>query len=219
LSEPTPDTFDAALIESALRLIAAQGWNRLSIAEAAQEAGLSLATARTRFPNRFALLKRFGQLIDESALRDAPVEGPVRDRLFDLLMRRFDAIQAHRSGVLGLMKALPYDPPAALCLACGTRSSMRWMLQAAGVATDGIRGGLRIRGLMGVWLWGMRAWQHDDSADLSTTMAAVDKGLDRADAAEKWFGRGARPSEAADQDPPDPDAPHCGAEHPDEAQT
>ena len=126
---------------------------------------------------------RFGRMADKAALEDTPSEGTVRDRLFDLLMRRFDAMNVYRDGLQALLRALPFDPPSAMLLACATRSSMRWMLDATGVPTAGLAGELRVKGLVGVWLWGLRAWERDDTEDLTHTMAAVDQALGRAE----WF--------------------------------
>jgi ubiquinone biosynthesis protein COQ9 len=184
--------FDSALIASFFRVVAEKGWDRASVAEAARAAALSLAEARARFPSRAAVLLRFGRQADQAALADVPADGAVRDKLFDLLMRRFDALQAHRPGVAALLRALPSDPPVALLLACATRRSMRWMLQAAGVSTAGLRGELRVRGLIAVWLWTLRAWERDDSADLSGTMAALDAAMRRAERVAGWLSGGPR---------------------------
>jgi ubiquinone biosynthesis protein COQ9 len=182
--------FDSALIASFFRLVAEKGWTQTSVADAARTATLSLAEARARFPGRAVVLLRLGRAADQAALADAASDGSVRDKLFDLLMRRFDALQAHRAGVAALLRALPSDPPTALLLSCATHRSMRWMLQAAGVSTAGVRGELRIRGLVAVWLWTLRAWERDDSADLSGTMAALDAALRRAERFAGWLGGG-----------------------------
>src|SRR5579875_4167451 len=108
--------FDRAFIQAAFDLLARQGWRRLSLAAAAREANLSLEQARLRFPNRMVLLMRFGRLADARALAEAPATGPVRDRLLDMMMRRFDVLQAHRGGVLALLRALPAEPELALLL-------------------------------------------------------------------------------------------------------
>ena len=179
----TDTEFDSALIAAAFRLAAQDGWMRVSVAAACREAGLPLSQARGRFPSRSHVLVRFGRMADQVALQDAPTEGTVRDRLFDLLMRRFDAMNVHRDGLLALLRALPVDPGSAMLLACATRSSMRWMLDATGVPTFGLSGELRVKGLLGVWLWGLRAWERDDTEDLTHTMAAVDQALGRAE----WF--------------------------------
>lgn len=179
--------FDTALIASALTLAGTEGWRSVTVAAAARAAGLPLGQARGRFPGKAHILLGFGRMADEVALEDAPDEGPVRDRLFDLLMRRFDAFQAHREGIRAVMRALPFDPCSAVLLACATRRSMRWMLQAAGADTTGVAGELRVKGLMAVWLWAMRAWERDDTEDLTGTMAALDTALERAEQAAGWL--------------------------------
>lgn len=182
--------FDSALIASAFRLAAERGWMEVSVAAAARDAALPLDRARARFPGKPLILLRFGRMADQAALADASSEGEVRDRLFELLMRRIDALQAHRAGVLALMRVLPANPPIALLLTLATRRSMRWMLETVGIATHGLRGELRIRGLMAVWIWTLRAWQRDETTDLSTTMAALDTALRRAERAAGWLDGG-----------------------------
>ena len=201
----TDTEFDTAIIAAAFRIAAEEGWSRVTVPAACRAAGLPASQERGRFPTRAAILLRFGQLADQAALTDAPTEGPVRDRLFDLLMRRFDALNAQRDGIKALLRALPVDPAIAIMLACATRNSMRWMLQTAGVTATGLRGDLQVKGLMAVWLWGLRAWEKDESQDLSHTMAAVDSALGRAEQVASWLegSRSAAP-------PPPPMSPGAG---------
>jgi ubiquinone biosynthesis protein COQ9 len=194
--------FDRALIAAAFQVAAEKGWRSLSVAGAARAAGLPLDRARERFPSRAAVLLRFGRQADQSALADASADGPVRDRLFDLLMRRIDALQAHRGGILALLRAIPAQPSMALLLTLATRRSMRWMLEAAGGSATGINGQLRVRGLLAVWLWTVRAWRTDETEDLTHTMAALDAALRRAEQAAEWLGR--RPRTTADPPPAEP---------------
>jgi ubiquinone biosynthesis protein COQ9 len=196
------DSFDHALMTAAFALAGEEGWHRLSIAAAARRAGLPLDRARRRFPGRVALLVRLGRAADAAALADMPAEGSVRDRLFHLLMRRLDILGAHRGGVLALLRALPFDPPLALFLAAATRRSMGWMLEAAGVPATGPRGMLRVKGLVAVWLWTLRAWRTDESDDLSATMAALDTALARAERAASWLA-GAGPAETPAREAPE----------------
>jgi ubiquinone biosynthesis protein COQ9 len=197
--------FDTALIAAWLALAADSGRRFPSVAEAAREAGLPLERARARFASRASVLMRFGRIADQAALTGAAAEGPVRDRLFDTIMRRLDMFQAHRAGVLAVLRALPGMPPLALLLAAATERSMRWLLDASGARTSGVTGALRVRGLVAVWLWTLRAWQTDESADLSTTMAALDRALGHAERAAGWLG-GSRATPAVPP-PPEPPAP------------
>jgi ubiquinone biosynthesis protein COQ9 len=186
--------FDRALITAAFDMAASDGWPSVTVGAAARRADLPLEQARARFPGRDAILLRFGRIADQAALTDAATDGSTRERLFDILMRRFDALQAHREGVRALLRALPSDPPTALLLALATHGSMGWMLEGAGVSSAGLRGALRAKGLTAVWLFALRAWDNDVSPDLAATMAALDRALAQAERVAGWVEREAPPA-------------------------
>ncbi len=205
----TDEEFDAALVAAAFSMGADEGWRNVSAAGAAQRAGLDLVMARSRFGGPGAILLKFGELADVHALHGAMTDAATHDRLFDILLRRFDFLQKHRAGVLALLKAAPLMPPLAAWLARATDRSMGWMLQGAGIATGGLHGALRQKGLLAVWAWGVRAWATDDSEDLSATMAAVDKALERAARFAAWLGD----AQTADEPPPvEPELPFTAEE-------
>ncbi len=154
-------------------------------------------------------------MADKAALAGPETQGTVRDRLFYMLMQRLDVMQEHRAGVIALLRHLPFDPPLALMLKLATDRSMRWMLETAGVRTRGLRGELRVRALSGLWIWTMRAWERDETSDMSATMRVLDTALARAERLAGWFGGGPRPefsaeeagAPAADEMPPEPESP------------
>ena len=173
--------FDTALVTAAFTQAGETGWPGLSIVEVARRAGLPLDQARARFPGPGAVLQKFGVFADQAALADAPLLGAPRERIFDLLMRRFDVLQQHRPGMLALLRTLPLNPLLAVSLGGATLRSMAWMLEAAGLSAAGLRGLVRSEALVGVWLYALRAWKDDESGDLAGTMAALDRALDQAD--------------------------------------
>jgi AcrR family transcriptional regulator len=193
--------FDAALVTAVLSQAGLRGWRGASVVEAAREAGLDLARVRTRFPSKLTVLIRFGTIADQAALSDAVTAGPVKDLLFDMIMRRFDVLQAHRAGVLAVLDAAMTDPALGLFLGQSSSRSMAWLLEGAGLSAAGLRGTLRVQGLLGVWLWCVRAWREDESADLSATMTAVDKALDRAGQLARYIGDDPPASDDAPIDP------------------
>ena len=147
---------------------------------------------------------RYTAMVDRQVLDGTiPTEGETaRDRLFDVLMRRLDAMQPHREGILRFMKDLPFHPFLVLSLGAAMERSMGWMLEAAGLDSHGAAGLARIKGLTAVWVYTLRAWLKDDSADLAATMAALDRALDRADQLARSLDPAARrkPAEAAEPD-------------------
>ena len=201
--------FDAALVAAVLADAGIRGWRGTSLVEAAREAGLDLARVRTRFPVKFIVLMRFGTMADQAALSDTTTTGAVKDRLFDMIMRRFDVLQAHRAGVLAVLDAASMDPALGLSLGRLSARSMAWLLEGAGLSAAGLRGVLRAQGLLAVWLWTVRVWREDDSADLSATMTALDKALDQAGQLARYIGDDSVP---LDEEPlpspvPPPDRP------------
>jgi hypothetical protein len=140
------------------------------------------------FHSKQAILCGLYSRIDQIVLADPPAAEPeerARDRLFDLLMRRFDALRPYKPALDVLRRELLADPVTAICVGTSLLRSMRWMLEAAEIPTNGVRGAIAVRLAAGAYLSAMRIWQRDDSQDLAQTMAALDARLRRI---EGWFG-------------------------------
>jgi AcrR family transcriptional regulator len=185
------------LLDAAFRLIAREGWRRLSLAAVATEAGLPILSAYRAFSSKPAVLCAFSRRIDEVALTaplDAGPDERPRDRVFDLLMRRFDALQPYRDALQVLGRELPTDPGAALATGGGLLRSMTWMLEAAGISTAGLRGLVAVKLTSGAYLATLRVWLRDETPDLAPTMAALDR---RLRAIEPWLAAGRRPERGA----------------------
>lgn len=181
------DAFDRDVTSALLAIAGREGWRGTTMTAIAAEAGCSPAALRARFPSREAVLRRFGTLIDVTvAATPASGETP-RERLFDVLMRRFDALAPHRAGVIATWHGIRADPVALACRLPAVLTSMRWMLEAAGIPAAGPLGMLRAKGLLAVWLAVFRAWEKDESADLAATMAALDRALTRAESLAATF--------------------------------
>jgi AcrR family transcriptional regulator len=168
------------LVALAFELAAEQGWAGLRMAALAERAGLSLVELYRRCPDRGALLAELTRRLDEAMLAGDPAEladSPPRDRLFEYLMRRIDALQPHRAGVQALARDLGRDPSAVLRTLCGIERASRWLVDAAGVEGGGLRRGLARRALALAYLQTLRVWLRDDSADLAETMAELDRRL------------------------------------------
>ena len=99
------------------------------------------------------------------------------------MMRRYDALKPYRPAWRAIRAALMRDPVLALSLAPALRKSMARMLEAAGISSDGLSGAVRQNGLAAIHLDVSRAFENDESGDLSKTMAALDG---RLKAAVRW---------------------------------
>jgi ubiquinone biosynthesis protein COQ9 len=183
---------DAQLVAGLWRVVERHGWNGLTMRRVSAASGVSLAELRRRCPTPSVLLALHGRVVDQQVLEGTvPDTGDTpRERLFDVLMRRIDAMQPHRRGILRLLDEALADPFLAFALASGLPGSMAWMLEAAQIGTNGFAGALRAQGLAAAWLYTVRAWARDTTEDLGPTMAALDRALDRAEQAARTIGLG-----------------------------
>ena len=191
--QPAPKSEADRIIDAALALVATGGWRDLSLAAVAAAAELPIGQIYRLFGSKQAILRGLYRRIDEAVLAEPPQaeagEHP-RDRLFDLLMRRFDALGPYKPAIEVLRRELVTDPLTVMCAGRSLMRSMFWMLAAADIATGGIRGAIAVKLTAAAYLSTMRVWRGDDSPDLGRTMAVLDARLRRI---ERWLAPLHRP--------------------------
>ena len=180
----------AAIIAATLQLIAKRGWRDVTLRGIATEAAVPFAQLYAAFPTKAAIVSAFLADIDRRVLDGVEdTQDPdetVRDRLFDTMMRRYDALRPHRDAVAALAEGLARDPLAALALRPALMRSMAVVLEASGLTAEGLVGALRQKSLAALHAVVLRTWLRDDSADLGKTMVALDS---RLKALEGWAQR------------------------------
>jgi ubiquinone biosynthesis protein COQ9 len=180
------------IIDAFMRVIGRDGWHGATLDVVAREANVGVADIAAHFDNRFDILATYGKHIDIAALKSAEADGgsqAPRDRLFDILMARFDAVLPHKKAVQAIAASSRRDPGLAAFFAMNVSKSMGLIASCAGVDTSGLLGRARVHALSGLYLGVTREWLRDDSEDLSKTMAALDKALARADRWESQVSR------------------------------
>lgn len=179
------------IIDVALRLAAERSWSGLALSDIAAAANVSLADLYAAFPSKAAILAAFSRNIDREVMAGAGVDDSEtpRDRLFDVLMKRFDALAPYREGVAAIARDARRDPFLLISGAEPLMCAMAAMLEAAGIPSSGMIGAVRTKGLATIYLATLRDWLRDDTADKAKTMAALDGRLRRAESWAKWLDR------------------------------
>jgi ubiquinone biosynthesis protein COQ9 len=172
------DTREGRCLGSALECAAKKSWAEVSLLDIAEGANLPLSELRGAFTTKSDIIAALLRAIDDEVLKRAAKrsEGQEkRDLLFDIIMTRFDVLGPHKAA----LKSIHASGPADFTLAGPFLSSQHWMLQAAGIATDGTSGALRVAGLGVTYASVFRTWLEDDDPGLARTMAALDRRLRR----------------------------------------
>lgn len=208
------------IIDATLKLAAERPWAEIALIDIAEAARVNLVDLKQHFTTKGEILAAFAHAIDDDMLKRTPARTPgqaPRDALFEVVMSRFDALAPYRASMRSIARAGSLD----LALLRAFVASQHWMLQAAGVSTDGLGGGARLAGLASVYGSVMQTWLDDDDPGLARTMAALDRRLrsgertlrmvdgaiglaERVCSAVSPFGR--RRTASADAPPPPPTA-------------
>ena len=174
------------LIDSAMKLAATKPWRDVSIAEIAQGAGMDLADFSKEFYGKLGIVSAFQKQVDEAVLRRARkvtgTDESARDRVFDVIMTRFDVLQPYRTALKSILAEVG-APPSPDALKKAMRSQ-HWMLVAAGIAADGPAGRVREAGLLSVYARAFQEWLRDDDPGHAKTMAVLDRRLRNG---ERWM--------------------------------
>ena len=160
------------------------------MAEIAAEAGISLTDAFALFPSTEAIIDAFFERVDSRMLADAApdLSESARDRLFEVIMTRFDALAPDKPAVAAYVRELPADPLGMPAKGLRFATRLARMLEAAGLSSTGARGALRVQGLAVIYLSTLRVWIDDESADMAKTMATLDRALRRAESIMQSVG-------------------------------
>ena len=105
-----------------------------------------------------------------------------RERVFELVMRRLDAMAPYKDGPAGARRARrrairPCWPAAC----CNLDRLGRWLLDAAGTTDGRLIDAVARRVLAAIYVRAFNVWLDDDTPDLARTLAELDRRLQQAE--------------------------------------
>lgn len=177
MSEPT---HQERIVEAFMALAAEMPYERIGLMDIAGRAGVSLAELRDAFDTIPDILVAFARGIDRKVLAasaDDMSDEPARERLFDVLMRRFDELKPYRPALRTIAAAFRRAPLLGLAWNRHAVTSMAWMLAAARIPARGLPGRLKAQGLVFAMAQAFRVFLDDDDEGLARTMSELDRRL------------------------------------------
>jgi AcrR family transcriptional regulator len=174
----------ALVVDALMALAAERRWDDITLDDIAEGAGLSLADLRDLFPSKGAMLGGFIRRIDRIVLEGRAsdlADSPARDRVLDLMIRRFDALAPYRAGLKSIHAAFSHDPLGLAALNQQALNSWRYLLASAGIDTQGALGLVKLQGAILVVARIFPVFLDDEEEGLPRTMAALDRELSRAE--------------------------------------
>ena len=186
VAPPPAGTDREKIIAAFMALLAERRFEEIGFGDLSKRAGVTLAVARGEFGSTLAILAAHSKELDRKVLAggdDDMAEEPPRERLFDVLMRRIEAMAPYRDATRSLMRSAARNPGLAFALNGLALRSQRWMLTAADIDAAGPRGLIRAQGLAMLFASVLRTWVDDQDEGAAKTMAALDRALGRG---QRW---------------------------------
>ena len=174
--------------QTALSLASTQPWDQVTLSDLCAASDIELSACATFAITKADISAHVDALLDQAMLNaqtKVDRSQSVKDRLFDVLMGRFDAMEDNRAAWVSILSAEKSDIIANLARQARRIKAGAWALEASGVTASHALGlgqsvslGRILRQAEGVWV--------HDGPDLAKTMANLDQKLRMA---EEWSER------------------------------
>jgi hypothetical protein len=168
-----------SIMAAALELAAEALFETVSLRAICERAGVCLADCAASGMTRSRLVAMLDADLDRQMLEGAAeldLGQPPRDRLFEVVIGRFDAMEARRAAWTSILLAERGRPDEQARRVARRARTARWVLVAAGISGSGAGGAVRIAGLTRVLRLCESSWLQD-GPELSATMACLDREL------------------------------------------
>jgi hypothetical protein len=176
------------LASAALDLAADQPWQDIVLGDLCAASDASLSQCAHANVTKADVAAWCDGMLDQAmldAITTIDRTQGVRDRLFDALMSRFDAMEENRAAWVSLILGEQQDGINSLARRARRLRTSAWALEASGVTASNLKGAGRAIGLARLLRLTETVWVTDDS-DLAKTMARLDQELRKG---EEWVMR------------------------------
>lgn len=169
-------------LKAALDLAASRAWTDIPLTDIAAKAKLSLSDFHG-VASREDLVEALDGWFDKAmSAEGVPDDTSPRERLFEVIMLRFEAMEPYRAGLTEILKFRETSLTHLVRLPQHRHAAAAWALASAGLDDDtGAPASLKRIAIAFVIAETERAWRRETSGDFALTMAALDKGLRRAE--------------------------------------
>lgn len=139
--------------------------------------------------NKIDLLKNLNRYVDDILIKKMKLleNSSTKDMLFEVIMARFDILQKNRKSFIEVYKGLKNKPQYFISLLPSFLESMIVTAELSKFNVNGVKGAVRLKGLMFVYFYTFFQWLDDKTISLEKTMTNLDQNLDQAEKFGKLF--------------------------------
>ena len=163
-----------------LKILIKKSWSNLSIKEIKLKSRVKLFSSLIK--NKQELLNNINSYFDYNlVINSKKIENSnSKDMIFEILMMRFDLLQDNRKAILSIFKSFRNNPKELVFMLPKLLGSIETMLGCIKIASKGIVGTIKIKGILLIYLTTFLVWANDETESLEKTMTFLDNSLDQA---------------------------------------
>ena len=165
------------IAQNTLAILKKKSWKVLNFEEVLKN------NKNINIKSKIDLLKNINRYVDDALIiKMKKLEiSSTKDMLFEVLMARFDILQQNRKSYLEIYKGFKKSPQYFIKLLPSFLESMIITAELAKYNVNGLKGTIRLKGLMVVYFATFFQWLEDKTTSLERTMTQLDKNLDQAE--------------------------------------
>ena len=173
------------IAQQTLNILKSKSWTTFSFEKCLK----NIKVKKTHIKTKFDLLKIISKYVDYLLINKMKSleNSSTKDMLFEVLMARFDILELNRKAFLEIYKILKKNPTQFITLLPTFLESMITTAELSKYKVNGLKGTIRLKGLMLIYFITFFQWVDDKDSSLEKTMTALDKNLDQAEKLSKLF--------------------------------
>ena len=177
--------FEKKIAQQTLSILKKKSWKTFSLEQVLKSANVK----KTNIKTKFDLLKLISKYVDYLLINNTKTieNSSSKDMLFEVLMARFDILEVNRKAFLEIYKILKKNPQQFIKLLPVFLESMIITAELSKYKVNGLKGTIRLKGLMLIYFITFFKWVDDKDSSLEKTITALDKNLDQAEKLSKIF--------------------------------
>ncbi len=170
------------LAKTTLLILEKKSWYSIKIDDVYKKTKINKKYLQNNITNKRDLLQNINHYFDFMLRKtaDSVDHSTHKDMIFEVIMMRFDILQIYRKPIIKIFEFFKKRPQELLFILPSLIESMITMARLAKISIVGIKGNLKVKGLLVIYLSSFLVWVKDNSQSLDKTMTSLDNHLDRA---------------------------------------
>tara|TARA_Y100001970_G_scaffold288248_1_gene415027 strand:+ start:5255 stop:5800 length:546 start_codon:yes stop_codon:yes gene_type:complete len=171
--------YEEQIATKTLKILNNRSWNSLSL----EEIKKNNKNKKIHLNSKFQLFKIINKYVDNKLINEMKFLeiSSSKDMLFEVFMARFDILQKNRNAFIEIYKYFKKNPQNFIKLLPNFLESMIITAELSKYNVNGLKGTIRLKGLMIIYFVTFFSWIEDKTSSLEKTMTELDKNLDRAE--------------------------------------